>query len=180
MAWRHGITGYVTHGCRCPTCVAVYRAYQADWQRERRAGVRRTVPPDEARRHLRRLRDAGLTYAAIAAECGLTDTTLIDIDRGRYKRVRREVAEAILGVTCDATPEGYLVDATTTRRLIQAMREAGYREREIATMLGYRSQTLRFRGRRVTWRNHRRIVTLYRLLARQGYVPADTIEEVRQ
>lgn len=178
MAWRHGITGYTKHACRCPTCVAVYRAYQADWQRERRAGGRRTVPPDEARRHLRRLRGAGLTYTAIAAECGLTDTALSDIDRGRYQRVRREVAEAILGVTCDAMPEGCLVDATTTRQLIRTMREAGYREREIAAMLGYRSGTVRFRGRRVTWRTHRRIVTLYTLLARQGYVPADAIEEV--
>ena len=70
--------------------------------------------------------------------------------------------------------------AEKARRLIAVMAEAGVDRAQVTEALRYESRhsfrlTRRAYVQRLTWQ---RVVTLYRLLARQGLVPADLLEEV--
>ena len=70
------------------------------------AGPPYPVPgPGSARAHVRRLRQHGRTYRAIAAAAGLDRATVSDLDRGR-RRPNRGTTTAVLTVTSQAVPRG--------------------------------------------------------------------------
>ena len=61
--------------------------------------------PGPARAHVRRLRQDGRTYRAIAAAAGLDRATVSDLARGR-RRPQRGTTTAVLTVTSQAVPRG--------------------------------------------------------------------------
>ena len=106
------------------------------------AGRRYPVPgPGPARAHVRRLRQDGRTYRAIANAAGLDRATVSDLDRGR-RRPRRGTTTAVLSVTSQAVPRGR-VDAGGSRLRLRALHVMGHGSARIARALGVREATVR-------------------------------------
>lgn len=91
----HGTrTRYDKHQCRCGLC----RAANAKYERDRRAGVRLSVPAGEVRARLNALLDLGWTYTGLAAHIGYDRGVLRNIATGRTQWTTRLTAEDILSV----------------------------------------------------------------------------------
>ena len=97
--------------------------------------------PGPARAHVRRLRQDGRTYRAIAAAAGLDRATVSDLARGR-RRPRRGTTTAVLTVTSQAVPRGR-VDAGGSRLRLRALHVMGHGSARIARALGVREQAIR-------------------------------------
>ena len=97
--------------------------------------------PGLARAHVRRLREEGGTYRAIAAAAGLDRATVSDLARGR-RRPTRGTAAAVLAVTSQAVPRDR-VDAGGTRLRLRALHVMGHGSARIACALGVREMTIR-------------------------------------
>lgn len=129
-------TRYTEDGCRCPDCSAAAARYD-----KRRAYARHRgtwdglVPVDAARAHGRAVVAAGVTVQQIAASTGIPLSTLGHIlysTKARRTRASREAA--ILAVPL--TPPPRMVDATGTRRRLQALMRLGYNRPQLARELG--------------------------------------------
>jgi len=108
----------------------------------RPAGRPYPVPgPGPARAHVRRLRQDGRTYRAIAAAAGLDRATVSDLARGR-RRSHRGTTTAVLAVTSRAVPRGR-VDAGGSRLRLRALHVMGHGSARIARALGVREATIR-------------------------------------
>ena len=94
-----------------------------------------------ARAHVRRLRQDGRTYRAIAAAAGLDRATVSDLARGR-RRPTRGTTTAVLSVTSQAVPRGR-VDAGGSRLRLRALHVMGHGSARIARALGVREQAIR-------------------------------------
>lgn len=122
------------HGCTRPECRQRYR----DWQkrRYRRQGYGTWQPYVDAepvRQHLLKLRAAGISYGNVARQAGLYPATVSSIlyhvsGRPRKKKLRPETAQKILAVQPrrELLPAGRTIDATGTRRRLQALVAAGW------------------------------------------------------
>jgi transcriptional regulator with XRE-family HTH domain len=97
--------------------------------------------PGPARAHVRRLRQDGRTYRAIAAAAGVDRATVSDLARGR-RRPRRGTTTAVLSVTSQALPRGR-VDAGGSRLRLRALHVMGHGSARIARALGVREMTIR-------------------------------------
>jgi transcriptional regulator with XRE-family HTH domain len=97
--------------------------------------------PSPARAHVRRLRQDGGTYRAIAAAAGLAPATVYDLDRGRG-RPSRSTAAAVLAVTGKNLARGR-VDAGGSRLRLRALHVMGHGSARIARALGVREQAIR-------------------------------------
>lgn len=131
-------------GCRCAACT---EANRADHQRRERLRLYGQWQPfvDAApvREHLETLRHAGIGWRRAAALAGVSTATISRILYGRAGRpptrgVRRETAAAILTVRpgIGALAPSALVDATGTRRRLQALVATGWTQAQIAARLG--------------------------------------------
>lgn len=97
---------YVLERCRCEDCRRANREYEQ--QRALRKLRQRwgAAPPDfvpanEARDHLRWLSSVGVGTRRVCKQTGLSRTTLQRVKHERRGRVKRETAEAILGVSAE-------------------------------------------------------------------------------
>ena len=97
--------------------------------------------PGTARAYVRRLRQDGGTYRAIAAAAGVAPATVSDLDRGR-RRPNRGTTAAVLTVTSTSVPRGR-VDAGGTRLRLRALHVMGHGSARIARVLGVREMTIR-------------------------------------
>jgi plasmid maintenance system antidote protein VapI len=97
--------------------------------------------PGSARAHVRRLRQDGRTYRAIAAAAGLDRATVSDLARGR-RRPTRGTTTAVLSVTRQAVPRGR-TDAGGSRLRLRALHVMGHGSARIARTLGVREQAIR-------------------------------------
>ena len=106
------------------------------------AGPPYPVPgPGPARAHVRRLRQDGRTYRAIANAAGLDRGTVSDLARGR-RRPHRGTTAAVLAVTRRAVPRGR-TDAGGSRLRLRALHVMGHGSARIARALGVREMTIR-------------------------------------
>jgi plasmid maintenance system antidote protein VapI len=90
---------------------------------------------------LRRLRDDGGTYRAIAAAAGLAPTTVHDLASGR-RQPTPATARALLRVTSGILPRAR-VDAGGARLRLRALHVMGHGSARIARALGVRETTIR-------------------------------------
>ena len=97
--------------------------------------------PGKAGAYVRRLRQDGRTYRAIAAAAGLAPATVSDLARGR-RRPKRGTTTAVLSVTSRAVPRGR-VDAGGSRLRLRALHVMGHGSARIARALGVREQAIR-------------------------------------
>jgi hypothetical protein len=176
---RHGTrAAYVKDRCRCAACTAANTAASRAAARDRALGVPSGfVDVAEVRAHLQTLRAAGIGYQQIARLAGTSVTHLREIshtvvrsgNRPPIRRIRRELAATLLGiapVAANRAPQSQL-EATGTRRRLQALIAAGWPEPELAAQLGRTLTNLRrtMSSRTVTTRTAQRVEQLYRELS---------------
>jgi lambda repressor-like predicted transcriptional regulator len=145
------------------------------------------VDPGPVWAHLAELRGAGIGYRQVAATAGVSRTTvaeLMNTGRGLHRGVRPEVATAILTVTRERILERKTeralaggtsdrIDATGSRRRIQALVAIGWPMRELAERIGVTPANLAAVLRRpaVTGHTAKLVADLYDQLSMT--VPAD-------
>lgn len=166
----HGMGGY-KRGCRCFTC----RRAQAAYMRRYRSGQRTRIDSAETIRHIERLLDSGMRLGSIAKAAGIPAQTLQQLMGKRRPTVWPRTAEAVLAVTLDSLPPHTIVSKAPALRLLGGMERAGVDMAAVNALIGW-SDRRRWPGMRET--TLRRVVHLYRYLARQGIVEAALLDEV--
>ncbi len=151
---EHGTReAYVLDRCRCRACGAANTTAELDRRRAITYGRWNPhVCGDVVRGHLARLTRAGIGYRQVARLSGVHYSLLTRLvwgepSRGRRpsERVRCELAERILAVDVDAAnlAPGGRIDATGTRRRLQALITLGWSQAELARRLGRGTNSLR-------------------------------------
>lgn len=173
---RHGsLAGYKIHRCRCPRCRTANRDYNNRYNRLNAYGRwQPMVDAEPVRQHINALRAAGLGVQRIADLAGVGNSTVQHLvwrhhaGRPPTKRLRSEVAAALLAVqaTPDVLAGGAFVDATGTRRRIQALVAFGWPLAEQARRL------------RRSLRNFRDLLTQKQVTARTAREVADLYEQM--
>ncbi len=100
----------------------------------------RQAGPGAASAHVRRLRQDGGTYRAIALAAGLDSATVSDLAAGR-RRPTHGTAAAVLAVTSQTVLRGR-VDANGTRLRLRALHVMGHGSARIARALGVRETAI--------------------------------------
>ena len=142
---------YVLEKCRCEECTGANRAYE---RRRARARSRPDevwlpyVPAAPARRHLEKLRKAGVGLRTIAALSGVSHGALSKIvygdrKRGREpsRRIRPETLAAILAVDVEVARGAQRVPAGPTWARLDELVAAGYTKAYLARALGSQAKT---------------------------------------
>jgi hypothetical protein len=168
VAPKTGLTGYKVHRCRCAGCTAANRDYRSRYDRLNAYGRwQPLVDAGPAREHIQSLRAARMGVARIAELAGVGYATVNRIiwaigGRQPTKRIRLEVAEAILTVRADVDTlvDDRAIDATGTHRRIQALAVIGWSMVAQAERLGWESRN-------------------YAAILRQGQVYVRTARAVR-
>lgn len=138
----HGtVTAYRNHGCRCRACRVAANRYQKSLRYETSVRGPRLVDASPVHDRIHQLRAAGYTWADIAAAFGYSGTPVVH-RLCRQSRVRRSTLERILNVHPDRNAGRGMVDATGTRRRLQALARAGWSLAEISRRTGLFSSVL--------------------------------------
>ncbi|MEU0355688.1 hypothetical protein [Streptomyces cyaneofuscatus] len=142
----HGtLSRYKHHGCKCDTCRAGYTAWQRNRYRRRGYGTWQPfVDAEPIRQHILTLHAGGMSYASIAKAAGMYEATVtgfiyaLSAKDPRKEKATPEIAARILAVTPDPMLSGW-VDATGTRRRIQALAANGWPMSALAGFIGVNS-----------------------------------------
>lgn len=161
-------------GCQRPECRA--RANEYTRSRYRKVGYGTWQPYVEAqpvRDHVAALREAGASTTAIAAAAGVSTATLGRILYGHSgqrpdAKMRRESAAALLAVQAEncRIADGSRVDATGTRRRIQALVAMGWSFTALSPEIGIHSRPLgdMARGKWISAGSARKVKAAYKRL----------------
>lgn len=137
-----------THRCRCAACQQANTAAMARWRRykamERHGAVApRMVDAEPVRRHVRALMAAGMGWERIAATAGVGEGAVAHLlygqpsaGRAPSTRVTRTTAERLFAVVVPVLADGARIDATGTRRRLQALVAVGWTGSAIMRHLG--------------------------------------------
>lgn len=143
---KHGTpNAYANGGCRCDRCGRAARLY---CKKRRTLKNRGEWNPwgdlDAVRAHLARLKQQGMGAEEVSERANVARSVLYMIREGRTKRVKMEVAARILavGVDFDLIPALSRVDASGTRRRLEALQAVGWSLAEIAPLCGVSRRTL--------------------------------------
>lgn len=145
----HGtLSRHKYHKCKCAKCVDNYRAYQRSRYRRQAYGTWQPyVDAEPIRQHLLQLRAQGIAFTRVAEIAGLHPPTvgafLYDLGpkRPRKKRATPEIAAKILAVTAENATPG-IVDATGTRRRLQALAANGWPMKTLGSYIGVNPATV--------------------------------------
>ncbi|WP_354643938.1 hypothetical protein [Kitasatospora camelliae] len=140
---RHGT--YTWYGCRCPKCTAAATRYSANRRRQKAYGRwQPLVDAGRVRAHLDTLRAAGLTTRQISDRSSVHAIVIENLGRNRTQRVRPANADAILAIQPPAHVYSLApVDATATRRRLQALTALGWPLTRITTTAGVHPRSIR-------------------------------------
>src|SRR4051812_2319842 len=149
---RHGTRlAYVKDRCRCPDCTAANAAASRAATRERIYGRWHPyVDAGPVREHIAALRAAGIGVERIAQLAGLSVSHIRQLaEHGRdglpsTQRVRPSTAARVLSIDVGDVSRAprSRVDATGTRRRLQALMATGWPTELLADQLGRRPTTL--------------------------------------
>lgn len=134
---NHGTTtAYMTHGCRCDVCRTTHAKRQKRYRLDRARGVQRLVDAQPLRDHVDALVAAGMSQWDIAIAAGWKSRNAL-ADAYRRAKVTPRTMQRVLAVTAPPVQRrnGY-VDATASRRRLQALAVMGWPTRQIAARLG--------------------------------------------
>jgi DNA-binding CsgD family transcriptional regulator len=136
-------------GCDCHECIEAGRRYSRRNAKMRARGTVQLVPAAPARTHVLALLQAGMTIRQVEARSGVHRTAIRVLvgdfpNRRPSHRVRPATAAALLAVPGEThVPVGTAtVDATGTRRRLQALLALGYTGNDLARRLGCSTPTL--------------------------------------
>lgn len=142
---HRNLTCYTNYRCRRAECVARKNAWMRDRDRALRAGTWQPLQDaTPVREHLRRLLGSGLTQQRVADLAGVPHQSITDLVQGRSRRGVRhrttpEFAAKILNID-PASVSPARVDATGSKRRIQALVAAGWPLLHIGRQLGMNPQ----------------------------------------
>jgi predicted transcriptional regulator len=102
----------------------------------------RKVDPAPARAHLRKLREAGMTYDLIARLAGVSAEAVCRINTKRQRTIRRSTADAILSVRVELADTLKAVSPVGTRRRIEALACIGWTRKAVSARVGYHPESL--------------------------------------
>lgn len=145
---HNNLTCVKEYNCHRPECMERSRAYQRLRYRRRGYGTWDPfVDAEPIRQHLLNLKADGISCAQVAEVAGLYTATVsgflydLNASRPRKKRATREIAEKILAVTVEqCTP--HVVDATGTRRRLQALARLGWPMKTLGPRIGVNPATV--------------------------------------
>lgn len=133
---------YCSHKCRCAGCRAVVAAYEKARVRRLAYGRPTLVDAEPVREHLAWLAAQGVSVKQVARLTGIGQGTLSKIVYGTGGRITRRVRpatrDAILAVRpgLEVMADSRLVDATGTRRRLQALVACGWSRTRLDRELG--------------------------------------------
>lgn len=123
-------------GCRLPDCILVSTRYTKQLRLEHQRGQYRMTDATQARHHVERLMAAEWTQVQIAEASGVPSANIHKLYVGAQKRIANWRAAAILSVEIGPPPADLRrVDATGSRRRLQALRVIGHRRYDLAERL---------------------------------------------
>ncbi|MGP9528174.1 hypothetical protein [Glutamicibacter sp. AOP5-A2-18] len=144
---EHGTRNmYLIHKCRGEVCRAAATRYEKSRRLDRLYGREADrVDAQPVREHVEFLRVNGVSYRALASASGVSKSAIMAMIYGRgerghdpYGRVLTSTAEKILAVkpSMDIMSAGRPIDATGTRRRVQALVTLGWSVSSLAVRLG--------------------------------------------
>jgi len=139
---KHGtLTAYAKHGCRCEPCRAASARASKAWRRDNYLGIVKLVDAQPLKDHVAMLMAAGMSFRAISLTAGYTSRNAL-ADSMTRSRVRPATLARILAVNPkrDNRRDAY-IDATGSRRRLQALAVNGWSTRSLATQLGHKHAT---------------------------------------
>lgn len=180
---KHGDYGWAkNNGCTCERCRKRVRAY--DNRRQLLIAAGRWQPYVDAqpvREHVRWLGEHGIGVARVRELAGVHSVTMQRLLYGHHghppsRHMRPQVAARILAVqpSLAALADGAQIDATGTRRRIQALARMGWNGTEVGRRIGVpQSQVSKMtREAKVYARSARKVAAVYRVLVQTP--PPDT------
>ena len=132
---EHGTHARYRSGCRCFHC----RVAASDYERERRAGIRRTLDAEPVRAHILALVEAGMSRRGIAKAAGLSCNTVAELVSNKTRRCNKNTADRILGVTTRDRHEGHLYPSEIIEPMIEAIIDSNIPHTHITTILNIKS-----------------------------------------
>lgn len=142
----HGYARYKLDGCRCNACGwAVSQYNNARDHAIRRGTWQPWTDAEPVRQHITNLRACSMGLRTIAATAGVNRKLLQSVTTGRPERgtgpqekMRPAIAAAVLAVepTLDTLAAKTPIDATGTRRRLQALVAVGWPQQHLARDLG--------------------------------------------
>lgn len=144
---QHGTYAcYTLDKCRCEPCSVAVTEYERNRTRQHAYGRwDNLVDAEPARRHVRALMEQGMGWKRIGEKADVGGSSLSSLLFGRPRtdgskrppaqRIRKDIAERLLAVELDLA-DGARVDATGTRRRLQALVAMGYSIASLGRELG--------------------------------------------
>lgn len=143
---NHGMRSTYIKGCRCDQCRAANCKYSKLANYRHQSGIFTLVDATPIKRHLSKLRAAGIGKRTIAKQSGVSQTVIdrllgLNTDRPA-DRIRPDTARKLLAVTVDDHADGAYIDATGTTRRLQALVALGHTQTHLAQRLGWTTANL--------------------------------------
>lgn len=143
---------YVIHKCRGDACKEAARLYERNRERMKLYGRANLVPAEPVRRHVRDLMAQGMGWKRVAKAAGVAPSIVGHLLYGKFepghpdyrpprKQISRRNAAAILAVTYTESG-GTHVDATGSRRRLQALVHVGWSQSNLARHIGIEGCTV--------------------------------------
>lgn len=135
MAEHGTITRYKhpTRPCRCEPCKAAWSRYGKHRTRQKAYGRWQPyVDATPAREHLLRLKASGMGVRRVGELADIAHPVITRIRLGKTRQVRPETMERILAVQPGGVAAGAKVDATGSRRRLQALMAVGWSVQAVA------------------------------------------------
>ena len=169
--FAHGtLACYNAKKCRCEPCRTANREYERERAKKLARGItNRVISARRVREHLLALSAQGIGYKTVADAAQVGKTILQEVRSGRRKHVRQETERRVLAVKAeDVTHDRILVDAASTRQLIDELVAEGYAKAQLARWLGSKTPALQIADReKVRARTALDVERLYIRLKRQ-------------
>ena len=136
---------YLRHRCRCNPCRDETLRYERQVTRNRAYGRSNYATTDRARSHIEYLQQNGLSLKQISKKTGVPASSLGRIIYGRKergegpaKRILKTNEAKILALhpSLDVLADGKRIDATGTRRRLQALCTLGWSQAKLSTRSG--------------------------------------------
>jgi len=123
------------------------------------------VPADEVRRHVERMRQAGVGWKRLADEAGVGRSTLWKIIEGRSKTVNRATYDRLMNVRAQRA-DGAYIPGTQYVRALEQLHRRGWKKRDLGVWVtgDPNTRSLQVNGPNIKVGTAKRIVELVNLI----------------
>jgi DNA-directed RNA polymerase specialized sigma24 family protein len=134
----HGFRACYLAGCRCDLCSQAQRRYCKTWSVTTHQHGKLRVESTPVADQVRAWRAEGWSYRQIAIAAGVSHARISALSRDVYPTIHRDLARKILNCrpTIAVAPSATCVDATGSRRRLQALAAIGHTFTSIGRAIG--------------------------------------------